>query len=508
MKSGKAGGDPSSESHSLFEKVSEVPAMLCSCAVAYDPLDPTGNVTVKWDIMSWNADGYVAVVTMNNFQMYHPIMSPGWTLGWTWARIEAIWAAVGARLLIKGDCSKFKSNIPHSCKENPTVVDLLPGVPEIQKIANCCKAGVLPSWGQDPSAAISAFQLSVGLADTTNRTVKLPQNFTLLDDTDMFYGKKFYNDILMQAGPDGNVHSDLILQKDKNTLAWKRGWAFPRRVYFNAAFDPLDPFGNITIKWDVMSWTADGYVASVTMNNFQMYRHIMNPGWTLGWGWAKKEVIWSMVGAQTTEQGDCSKFKANIPHCCKRNPIVVDLLPGVPYNQQFSNCCKGGVVASWGQDPAAAVSAFQVSVGQAGTSNKTVKLPKNFTLLGPGPGYTCGPAKVVPSTVFLTPDRRRKTQAQNDTGMFYGMKFYNDLLMEAGPSGNVQSEPIKRTKHWCLSGVWTGEQFAAAGAMEEVHKRKETAGEERPNLSFESLGLLRASNYLLTSQDAPKTSCT
>ncbi|PKA49725.1 COBRA-like protein 4 [Apostasia shenzhenica] len=177
------------------------------------------------------------------------------------------------------------------------------------------------------------------------------------------------------------------------------------------AYDPLDPTGNITIKWDVISWTPDGYVAVVTMNNFQMYRHIMNPGWTLGWTWAKKEVIWSMVGAQTTEQGDCSKFKGNIPHCCKKAPIVVDLLPGVPYNQQIANCCKGGVVAAWGQDPSAAVAAFQVSVGLAGTSNKTVKLPTNFTLLGPGPGYTCGPAKVVPSTTFLTPDHRRKTQA-------------------------------------------------------------------------------------------------
>jgi hypothetical protein len=151
--------------------------------------------------------------------------------------------------------------------------------------------------------------------------------------------------------------------------------------------------------------------AVVTMNNFQIYRHIMSPGWTLSWTWAKKEVIWSMVGSQTTEQGDCSKFKGNIPHCCKKNPTVVDLLPGVPYNQQFQNCCKGGVVAAWGQDPAAAVSAFQLSVGLAGTSNKTVKLPKNFTLLGPGPGYTCGPAKVVPPTNFLTPDLRRKTQA-------------------------------------------------------------------------------------------------
>ncbi|KAF3643642.1 COBRA-like protein 5 [Capsicum annuum] len=370
-------------------------------------------------------------------------------------------------------------------------------------------------------------------------------------------------------------------------------------IFPNAdAFDPLDPFGNITIKWDVMSWTPDGYLAVVAMHNFQMYRHIMSPGWTLGWNWPKKEVIWSIVGAETTEQGDCSKFKGNVPYCCKKDPVLVDLLPGVPYNQQFSNCCKGGVLASWGEDPSESVSSFQISVGLAGTSNKTVKLPKNFTLLGPGPGYTCGPAKIVPSTVFLSPDHRRKTQAMmtwnvtctysqflaskypkccvsystfyndtitscpscacgcshkhncimgddeklkkkgintprkdnepllqcthhmcpirvhwhvklnykdywrvkiaitnfnyrlnhtqwtlvlqhpnlnnvtqvfsfnykplapyqsiNDTGMFYGMKFYNDLLMEAGPSGNVQSEVLmqKDKNTFTLKSGW------------------------------------------------------
>ncbi|KAI3416890.1 uncharacterized protein J3R85_015002, partial [Psidium guajava] len=176
------------------------------------------------------------------------------------------------------------------------------------------------------------------------------------------------------------------------------------------AYDPLDPTGNITMKWDIMSWTADGYVAVVTLTNFQMYRHIMTPGWKLGWVWAKKEVIWSMVGAQATEQGDCSKFKGNIPHCCKKNPTVVDLLPGVPYNQQFANCCKGGVVGSWGQDPSAAVSSFQISVGLSGTSNKTVKLPKNITLTAPGGGYSCSQAKIVPSSIFISPDGRRKTQ--------------------------------------------------------------------------------------------------
>ncbi|CAN1839961.1 COBRA-like protein 4 [Linum perenne] len=177
------------------------------------------------------------------------------------------------------------------------------------------------------------------------------------------------------------------------------------------AYDMLDPNGNITIKWDVMSWTPDGYVAVVTMTNFQMYRHITSPGWRLGWTWSKKEVIWSMVGAQATEQGDCSKFRSTIPHCCSKNPTVVDLLPGVPYNQQISNCCKGGVVSSYGQDPSAAVSSFQVSVGRSGTTNKTVKLPRNFTLMGPGLGYTCSQAKVVPRTVFMSSDGRRKTQS-------------------------------------------------------------------------------------------------
>lgn len=118
-----------------------------------------------------------------------------------------------------------------------------------------------------------------------------------------------------------------------------------------------------------------------------------------------------MMGGQATEQGDCSKFKGNVPHCCKKNPTVVDLLPGTPYNQQIANCCKGGVLSSWAQDPTNAVSSFQVSVGRAGTTNRTVKVPKNFTLNAPGPGYTCGPGKIVKPTQFITADKRRVTQA-------------------------------------------------------------------------------------------------
>ncbi|TMX00528.1 hypothetical protein EJD97_000652 [Solanum chilense] len=161
----------------------------------------------------------------------------------------------------------------------------------------------------------------------------------------------------------------------------------------SAAYDALDPNGNITIKWDVISWTPDGYVAVVTMNNFQMYRPIMSPGWTLGWTWAKNEVIWAMMGAQVQIKGIVQSSEATF------------------LTAQIANCCKGGVVASMGKDSSAALSAFQISVGAAGTTNRTVKLPKNFTFVAPGGGYTCGPAKIIRPTRFITPDGRRVTQA-------------------------------------------------------------------------------------------------
>lgn len=200
---------------------------------------------------------------------------------------------------------------------------------------------------------------------------------------------------------------------------------------FSDAHDPLDPNGNITIKWDVMQWTGDGYVAVVTLYNYQQYRHIEAPGWMLGWHWARKEIIWSMVGGQATLQGDCSKFHNGVPHCCMRSPTIVDLLPGVPYNSQISNCCRGGVLSSWAQDSSTAGASFQISVGLSGNTNTSVKLPLNFTLQTPGPGYTCGPAKVVKPSLFTQADGRRKTQAL----MTWNLTCtYSQFLAQRGPS--------------------------------------------------------------------------
>ncbi|KAF2532890.1 hypothetical protein F2Q70_00032490 [Brassica cretica] len=163
--------------------------------------------------------------------------------------------------------------------------------------------------------------------------------------------------------------------------------------------------GNITIKWDLMTWTPDGYVAVVSAYNYQKQRSIPSPGWKMSWRWTRKEVIWSMVGARTTKQGDCSMFKGNIPHSCINKPTVVDLPPKTPYNQQIANCCKGGVLKPGLE------SAFQISVGQAGTTVKTVRMPVNLMFTAPKQQYICGPTKNVRPTTFITADKRRMTRA-------------------------------------------------------------------------------------------------
>lgn len=57
----------------------------------------------------------------------------------------------------------------------------------------------------------------------------------------MFYGMKFYNDLLMEAGEFGNVQTEILLKKDKDTFSLKQGWAFPRKVYFNGDECQLPP---------------------------------------------------------------------------------------------------------------------------------------------------------------------------------------------------------------------------------------------------------------------------
>ncbi|KAJ6342870.1 hypothetical protein OIU78_010730 [Salix suchowensis] len=175
------------------------------------------------------------------------------------------------------------------------------------------------------------------------------------------------------------------------------------------AFDPLDPYGNITIKWDLLLSNSGTNNVMVSIYNFQQYRHVEPPGWKLNWAWRGKEVIWAMQGAEATEQGNCSEFKGpTLPHCCEKKPFIVDLLPGTNYNSQTQNCCKAGVLSSIKQDPSKYAATFQMAVGGSGTYSRFV-MPEDLKL--GVPGYSCGGAVKVKPSRYTTDGGRRWTQA-------------------------------------------------------------------------------------------------
>ncbi|XP_074294860.1 COBRA-like protein 6 isoform X1 [Silene latifolia] len=174
------------------------------------------------------------------------------------------------------------------------------------------------------------------------------------------------------------------------------------------AYDPLDISGNVTIQWDVMQEDSSMYNADITIYNYQQYRHIeWPPGWRLSWEWQANEVIWQMQGAEAKEQGSCNKSLGTPPpHCCLKNPVIIDLQPQTPLTKQAANCCRGGVLTSMAQDMSKSVSHFQMSVGFI--SNFT--MPSNFKF--GTPGYTCGEAEeVVPPTKIPEDGGRRWRQA-------------------------------------------------------------------------------------------------
>jgi len=41
---------------------------------------------------------------------------------------------------------------------------------------------------------------------------------------------------------------------------------------YTEAYDALDPTANITIKWDVISWTPDGYIVSEFWHNIEHHK--------------------------------------------------------------------------------------------------------------------------------------------------------------------------------------------------------------------------------------------
>lgn len=114
----------------------------------------------------------------------------------------------------------------------------------------------------------------------------------------------------------------------------------------------------------------------------------------------------SMSDAFATQQGNCSSSKDQVPHSCKKDPTIVDLMPDVLRENKSDNCCHGGLLAAWAIDPAASFSSSEMMVGY--TNN--VQAPRNLTLMAPGPGYTCGQLQDTDPTVFSDVGGRRQVQ--------------------------------------------------------------------------------------------------
>jgi hypothetical protein len=152
--------------------------------------------------------------------------------------------------------------------------------------------------------------------------------------------------------------------------------------------------------------------ARVTIQNYYQYRHVDKPGWTLGWTWAKDEVIWSMSGAFATQQGNCSAFKTQA-HSCVKDPVILDLMPEALPENRSEDCCRGGLLSAWAINPSKSFSSFEITVGNLG-ANSSWSAPQNLTLMAPGPGYTCGQVLDTDPTVSSDIDGRRHVQVYSE----------------------------------------------------------------------------------------------
>ncbi|KAJ8485405.1 hypothetical protein OPV22_017890 [Ensete ventricosum] len=256
--------------------------LMSSHAVAYDPLDPTGNITIKWDIMSWTADGYVAMVvpsttfltpdkrrktqalmTWNVTCTYsqflaskHPTCCVSFSSFYNDTIIPCPSCACGCE---NKNCVKSDSKILSSPGINTPKKD---NTPLLQCTHHMCpvrvhwhvKLNYKEYWRA--KIAITNFNYRMNYTQWT-LVVQHPNldNVTevfsfeykplvaygSINDTGMFYGMKYYNDLLMEAGAYGNVQSEVLLRKNADAFTFKQGWAFPRKVYFNGDECMLPP---------------------------------------------------------------------------------------------------------------------------------------------------------------------------------------------------------------------------------------------------------------------------
>ncbi|KAF8377018.1 hypothetical protein HHK36_030390 [Tetracentron sinense] len=132
----------------------------------------------------------------------------------------------------------------------------------------------------------------------------------------------------------------------------------------------------------------------VLIYNFQQYRHVESLGWKLGWEWRGNEAIWKMIGAEATEQGNCSWFRG----------------------LELSHSYDTGVL--WGNP---FYNDILLQLGEEGNVQAELLLKKE----GSRDVHIQGRVDLSKENIF-----RR----------FWGNPFYNNLLLQSGEEGNVQAE--------------------------------------------------------------------
>ncbi|CAH9125594.1 unnamed protein product [Cuscuta epithymum] len=349
-------------------------------ADGYDPLDPNGNITVKWDIIEENDDTQVVVVSLLNYQLFRHIDYPGWKLSWSWASDEVIWEMWGAEATEQGNCSAFKSgNRPHCCEKAPVIIDLLPGARYNKQFSNCCKGGVLSSMTQDDEKYGSSFQMTVGRG-ASNKTGSMPGNFSL--------GIPGYTCGEPFEVPPSKFVEDEGRRRTQAVGTWNITCSYSQ---FRAQSSPT---------------------CCVSLSAFYNKTIVSCPTCSCGCQGLPRS-------AQCLKDGE-------LPPVFKLERDEV-LEPVVRCTQHM---CP--IRVHW-------------HVKQSYTKYWRVKITiTNYNFVRNFSGW---------NLVVLHPNMRNITQVFsfnysplnqygdiNDTGMFYGIKYYNDMLLQAGESGNVQTE--------------------------------------------------------------------
>ncbi|EMS45666.1 hypothetical protein TRIUR3_29754 [Triticum urartu] len=269
---------------------------------AYDPVDPNGNITINWDFPSIEPNVYAVKVSIHNYQLYRHIERPGWRLSWVWAGPENNRTATSQfemyianfALDEHGDPkmpTTFSIGVPGYTCSNATNVpatsggeqskvlaalpdaDGAPPVPVIRCTEHMCPIRV--HWHVKQSyrgywrvkVAVTNYDVVSNYTDW-NLVVQHPNlrsltqlfsfnyqpliQYGTINDTGMFWGIKNYNEMLLG---DGNVQTEMILEKDPSDFTFSGGWAFPRRVYFNGhecVMPPPDQYPSLpNAAWDV-----------------------------------------------------------------------------------------------------------------------------------------------------------------------------------------------------------------------------------------------------------------